>query len=62
MISNGRADSLVEARNVARRYPGVTALSDVSIAVRPGSVHVLAGENGAGKSTLVKILTGTEQP
>ncbi len=53
---------LVEAHGVTRRYPGVVALSDVSIAVRPGAVHVVAGENGAGKSTLVKILTGTELP
>ena len=53
---------LAEARGVTRRYPGVLALADVSIAVRPGAVHVIAGENGAGKSTLVKILTGTELP
>ncbi len=53
---------LVEAQGVTRRYPGVVALSDVSIAVRPGLVHVIAGENGAGKSTLVKILTGAEMP
>jgi ribose transport system ATP-binding protein len=55
-------ETLVEAIGVTRRYPGVTALSDVSIAVRSGMVHILAGENGAGKSTLVKVLTGTERP
>ena len=53
--------SLVEAQAITKRYPGVVALDGVSIAIRPGKVHVLAGENGAGKSTLVKILTGTEQ-
>ncbi len=52
---------LVEAREVTKRYPGVTALEGVSFTIRPGSVHVLAGENGAGKSTLVRILTGTER-
>ncbi len=54
--------ALAEARGVTRRYPGVVALSDVSITINPGSVHIIAGENGAGKSTLVKILTGTELP
>lgn len=38
------------------------ALSEVSMDVYPGQVHVLAGENGAGKSTLMKILMGVEQP
>ena len=52
---------LIEAQAITRTYPGVTALDDVSIAVLPGAVHVIAGENGAGKSTLVKILTGTER-
>ena len=56
------SEVLVEAHGVTRRYPGVVALSDVSIAVKPGAVHVIAGENGAGKSTLVKILTGTVSP
>ena len=56
------SEFLAEARGVTRRYPGVLALADVSIAIRPGAVHVIAGENGAGKSTLVKILTGTELP
>ncbi len=53
---------VVEARRITKEFPGVVALDEVSIAIRPGSVHVIAGENGAGKSTLVKILTGTEAP
>ena len=56
------SEVLVEAQAITRRYPGVKALSNVSIAIKPGAVHVVAGENGAGKSTLVKILTGTELP
>ncbi|HFD14711.1 MAG TPA: ATP-binding cassette domain-containing protein [Rhodospirillales bacterium] len=51
---------LLEAQAITKRYPGVVALDGVSITIRPGKVHVIAGENGAGKSTLVKILTGTE--
>ncbi|MBC6460259.1 sugar ABC transporter ATP-binding protein, partial [Actinomadura sp. HBU206391] len=47
---------------ITKRYPGVVALSDVSLPVRAGEVHALVGENGAGKSTLMKILGGAEAP
>ncbi len=49
---------ILEARNISKEFPGVKALDEVSIQVRPGEVHVLIGENGAGKSTLSKILMG----
>ena len=47
---------------VTKSFPGVKALSDVSLALYPGQVTALVGENGAGKSTVVKILTGIYQP
>ncbi|MFC6487830.1 sugar ABC transporter ATP-binding protein [Nitratireductor sp. GCM10026969] len=47
---------------ITKSFPGVRALSDVSLALYPGQVTALIGENGAGKSTLVKILTGIYQP
>ncbi len=53
---------LLEATGIARHYGAVVALSDASLAVRPGEVHALLGANGAGKSTLVKILTGAVRP
>ena len=48
--------------NLTKRYPGVVAVDDVSIAFQPGEVHGLVGENGAGKSTLIKVLAGAIMP
>ena len=51
-------DIILDFRNVTKRFPGVTALDNVSIQIRRGEIHGLCGENGAGKSTLMKILSG----
>ncbi|GAA4863929.1 sugar ABC transporter ATP-binding protein [Saccharopolyspora rosea] len=47
---------------VGKRFPGVVAVSDVTLSVPPGEVHVFAGENGAGKSTLMKLVAQVEPP
>lgn len=47
---------------ITKSFPGVRALSDVSLKLYPGKVTALVGENGAGKSTVVKVLTGIYQP
>lgn len=48
----------LEIQGVSKSFPGVKALDNVNIALRPGTVHAVMGENGAGKSTLMKIING----
>ncbi|MER5945230.1 multiple monosaccharide ABC transporter ATP-binding protein [Streptomyces sp. NPDC001904] len=52
------AGPVLEMRSIVKTFPGVKALSDVSLSVRAGEVHAICGENGAGKSTLMKVLSG----
>lgn len=52
------ADYVLEMKNINKSFPGVKALDNVKLSVKPGTVHALMGENGAGKSTLMKCLFG----
>ncbi len=51
-------DDFIRFESITKRFAGVTALSDVTLAIRRGECHALMGENGAGKSTLGKALAG----
>ncbi len=48
----------LEMRGVVKTFPGVKALDNAQLKLRPGTVHALMGENGAGKSTLMKCMFG----
>lgn len=52
------AEYKLELKGVSKFFPGVKALDNVQLSLRPGTVHALMGENGAGKSTLMKCLFG----
>jgi ABC-type uncharacterized transport system ATPase subunit len=58
----GSPPAAIAAHSIWKTYGRVVANRNVSIAVRPGTVHAVLGENGAGKSTLMKILYGAETP
>ena len=61
-MSEHKPEYLLEMRGISKAFPGVQALDEVTLNVRPGTVHALMGENGAGKSTLMKCLFGIYHP
>ncbi len=56
------SEYLIELKNISKRFGGVRALDGVSIGIRPGEIHCLAGENGSGKSTVIKVMSGIYTP
>jgi branched-chain amino acid transport system ATP-binding protein len=59
-LTNG--DAVLTVSEVAVRFGGVSALSEVSLSVRPGTVTGLIGPNGAGKTTLFNVISGLQAP
>ena len=60
--NNNNLTPVMSMKGITKTFPGVTALSEISLDLYPRQVTALVGENGAGKSTVVKILTGIYQP
>jgi ABC-2 type transport system ATP-binding protein len=60
--SGGGGVPLLEVRDLTKRYSALTAVRQVSFAIRPGEILGVLGPNGAGKSTIVKTVTGLLDP
>ncbi|MCW1248956.1 sugar ABC transporter ATP-binding protein [Acaricomes phytoseiuli] len=56
--TSSQAPVVLEMRSITKEFPGVKALSEVTLTVRAAEIHAICGENGAGKSTLMKVLSG----
>ena len=54
--------SLLSVRNISQRFGGLTALSDVTFDIQPGTIHGLIGPNGAGKTTMINVISGLVAP
>ena len=55
-------DSILEFKNITKKYDNKVALDDISISIPKGSVVGLLGPNGSGKTTMLKLATGLLQP
>ena len=51
----------LEIQNITKSYGDLKANDEISLNIKPASIHALLGENGAGKSTLVKVIYGSLQ-
>ncbi len=57
-----KKEDFISLEHVHKNFSGVHALKDLSLSIKKGEIHCLAGENGSGKSTLIKVISGIHVP
>ena len=55
-------ESILEFKNITKKYDNKTALDDITLSIPRGSIVGLLGPNGSGKTTMLKLATGLLQP
>ncbi len=61
-VAEDGPENILEVNNLTRRFGGLTAVGNLDIKVKRGTVHSLIGPNGAGKTTTVNMITGIDKP
>lgn len=56
------AETLLEVKDLSLKFGGITAIADVSFALKPGTINGLIGPNGAGKTSVFNCITGFYAP
>jgi ABC-2 type transport system ATP-binding protein len=55
-------ETVIQTKNIVKRYGKFSAVDDISISVERGDIYALVGQNGAGKTTLLKLICGLTPP
>ncbi len=62
IYDNSSSDIAIEISNLTKRFENVTALDNLSLAVKYGEIFGLLGPNGSGKTTTINIVSGLSRP
>jgi ABC-2 type transport system ATP-binding protein len=60
--NNSSSDIAIDISNLTKRFENITALDNLSLAVKYGEIFGLLGPNGSGKTTTINIVSGLSKP